>query len=122
MVCGTEKLIRKFAKGYERRGGAAAYIASDDLNNFLEELIAEFSGICVGLRKDRGQGLYLSVMSSGTRAPLYFARVRNTNARGLDRSPGAVQPDHREQGRDPGLQLNTDLLHASFCRRNLGSI
>ena len=86
MVCGTEKLIKKFAKGFERRSGAAAYIAISDMNNFLAELISEFSGICVGLRKDRGQGLFLSVMASETRALLYFIRVRNTNARGLDRS------------------------------------
>ena len=57
MVSGTEKLVRKFARGYERRGGSDAYIASEDLQNFVAELISEFSGICIGLRKDRGQGL-----------------------------------------------------------------
>jgi hypothetical protein len=87
MVSGTEKLIRKFAKGYERRSGSAArYVASEDMNNLIAELISEFSGICIGLRKDRGQGVLLSVMSSETRALLYSVRVRNTDARGLNRS------------------------------------
>lgn len=45
------------------------------------------NGICVGMRKDRGQGLFLSVMSAETRAILYVVRVRNTNARGIDRLP-----------------------------------
>lgn len=87
MVCGTEKLVRKLAKGYERRSGSAAcYIASGDMANFVGELIAEFSGICVGMRKDRGQGLFLTVLEAQTRAVLYLVRIRNTNARGIDRS------------------------------------
>ena len=86
MVNPTEKLVRKFVKGYERGVGSGAYVSSSDLQNLIAELVSEFSGISIGLRKDRGQGIFLSVLSSDTRAVLYFVRVRNTNARGLDRS------------------------------------
>lgn len=88
MVPATDKLVRKFAKGYERGcGSAARYIASEDFQSFISELVSQFNGIRLDIRKDRGQGVFLSVLSSDTREMLYFTRVRNTNARGLDRSP-----------------------------------
>lgn len=88
MVRGTEKLVRKFAREYERRSrSVGCYLAGTDLEVFLSKLISEFSGICISIRKDRGQGLALSILSSDTRASLYFVYVRKTNARGLDRSP-----------------------------------
>ena len=86
MVKATEKLVRKFVKGYERGRGSGAYVSSADFQNMIGELISQFSGICIGIQRDRGQGLFLSVLSAETRTVLYFVRVRNTNARGLDRS------------------------------------
>jgi hypothetical protein len=79
--------VKKFARGFERRRGTAdCYIAGGDLQGFLTDLVAQFKGIRVGIRKDRGQGLYVSVAAADTREQLYLARVRNTNGRGLDRS------------------------------------
>jgi len=56
------------------------------MGNFIAELISEFSGICVGIRRDRGQGVFLSVLSADTRETLYSIGFRGTNARGIDRS------------------------------------
>lgn len=86
-IAATERLVRKFARGYERGSGSARYIAASDLEGFILDLISQFSGMRFALRKDRGKGVTLSVRSSATREELYFAHVHNTNNRGLDRSP-----------------------------------
>jgi hypothetical protein len=87
MVPATDKLIRQFARGYERGTGSARYIASLDFSSFISELASTFQGIRLDIRRDRGQGVYLSILSAETRETLYFTRVRNINGRGLDRSP-----------------------------------
>src|SRR5262245_62030603 len=82
----TERLVRKFARGYER-GGSTRYIAASEMALFIEDLIREFSGLSFAVRKDRGNGATLSVRSRATREELYFARVHNTDSRGRARSP-----------------------------------
>jgi hypothetical protein len=88
MEIGTERLIKKFARGFERGSDSSArYIASEDMQGFITELVSVFSGIGVRIRKDRGQGLLLSVLQWDTWAVLYSVHIRNTNTRGLVRSP-----------------------------------
>jgi hypothetical protein len=88
MVQGTEILIRKFAKDYERRDGAlGCYIAHADIQDFITGLMSEFSAVFVSIRKDRGKGLYLWVLASDIKSMLYFTHVRNTNSRGIDKTP-----------------------------------
>ncbi|SHH75536.1 hypothetical protein SAMN02745823_00870 [Sporobacter termitidis DSM 10068] len=88
-VTATERLVRKFARGYERGTGSARYIAATEMAVFISDLIRQFSGMSFAVRRDRGNGATLSVRSRATRDELYFAHVHNTNARGLDRSPVA---------------------------------
>jgi hypothetical protein len=104
MVRGTEKLVKKFAKGYERRSRTVgSYLAGSDLEIFLLKLIAEFSDIRICIRRDRGQGLTVSIQACDTRALLHRVYVRNTNARGLDRSP--VKYELMLNNRDVNLEF-----------------
>ncbi|NLA87245.1 MAG: hypothetical protein GX847_08205 [Clostridiales bacterium] len=86
-VPATERLVRKFARSYERGSGRTRYIASSRMEEFISDLIGQFSGTSFALRKDRGNGVTLSVRQQATREELYFTHVYNTNNRGLERSP-----------------------------------
>ena len=86
-VPATERLIKKFARSYERGSGRARYIASSQMEGFISDLINQFSGTSFALRRDRGNGATLSVRLSATRQEHYFTHVYITNNRGLERSP-----------------------------------
>jgi hypothetical protein len=105
MINPTEKTVKKFARGYERRRGTPeSYIGGADFEGFMTDLVEEFKGIRVGIRKDRGQGLFVSVLAADTREHLYTARVRNTNGRGLDRA--RVSYSITVENRDVILEFN----------------
>lgn len=86
-VQATERLVRKFARSYERGSGGARYIAAAQMELFIMDVVNKFSGTSFALRKDRGNGVTLSVRLRATREELYFTHVYNTNNRGLSRSP-----------------------------------
>lgn len=83
----TERLVRKFARSYERGSGGARYIPSDQLEEFLKDLVGRFYGMNFALRRDRGNGATLSIRRRSTRERIYFTHVYNTNGRGRSRTP-----------------------------------
>jgi hypothetical protein len=105
MTYPTAQSVKKFARGYERRRGTPdSYIGRADFEGFMTDLVAQFKGIRVGIRKDRGQGLFVSVLAADTREQLYITRVRNTNGRGLDRT--RVSYSLTVENRDIILEFN----------------
>lgn len=83
----TERLVRKFARSYERGSGGVRYIPSGQLETFLTDLLERFYGMNFALRRDRGNGATLSIRRRSTREQIYFTHVYNTNNRGLSRMP-----------------------------------